>query len=96
MVAHPYIPEKSGLPSGDRGVGAERLGLPSGVRGTAGVGWSGHCAKRAGGKATISAAPVTAESTWDACLPPVGRLDLSALRRQTVKGGWGTRDFDGW
>src|SRR5690242_13140193 len=38
LVTHPYMPERSGLPSAERGVGAARLGLPSGVRGTFGVG----------------------------------------------------------
>src|SRR5262249_46451520 len=37
-------PERSGLPSADRGAGAERLGLPSGVLGTPPVGRAGHCA----------------------------------------------------
>src|ERR1700674_790024 len=37
-------PERSGLPSADRGAGAERLGLPSGVLGTPAVGRTGHCA----------------------------------------------------
>src|SRR5690348_9217642 len=37
MLIHPYIPEKSGLPSAVRGAGAARLGLPSAVRGTLAV-----------------------------------------------------------
>src|ERR1700674_757139 len=37
-------PDRSGLPSADRGAGAERLGLPSGVLGTPAVGRLGHCA----------------------------------------------------
>src|SRR5262245_32015698 len=37
------MPEKSGLPSADRGGGADRLGLPSAVRGTSGVGRCSHC-----------------------------------------------------
>src|SRR5437016_7477450 len=39
------IPERSGLPSGVLGAGAERFGFPSGVRGIPGVGWRSHCAK---------------------------------------------------
>src|ERR1700674_4302034 len=37
-------PERSGLPSRARGVGAARLGLPSRVRGVPGVGKFNHCA----------------------------------------------------
>src|SRR2546421_3092238 len=37
------IPERSGLPSGVRGVGASRFGLPSAVLGTSEVGKDGHC-----------------------------------------------------
>src|SRR6185295_10793017 len=39
------IPEKSGLPSAVRGVGAWRLGAPFGNRGTPAVGYVSHCAK---------------------------------------------------
>src|SRR5215510_2582171 len=39
-----HIPEKSGLPSLVRGVGADRLGFPSGVRGTPAVGYFSHWA----------------------------------------------------
>ena len=39
------IPEKSGLPSGNRGAGAARFGFPSGVRGIAVGGTFVHCAK---------------------------------------------------
>src|SRR5439155_23982306 len=39
------IPERSGLPSGVLGAGAERFGFPSRVRGIPGVGWRSHCAK---------------------------------------------------
>jgi hypothetical protein len=38
------MPDKSGLPSDVRGVGAVRFGLPSGPFGTPGFGYSGHCA----------------------------------------------------
>src|SRR6266850_8257476 len=41
-----HIPEKSGLPSAVRGVGAVRLGFPSGVRGTPAVGYFNHWAER--------------------------------------------------
>ena len=37
-------PERSGLPSGARGAGADRFGLPSGVRGIPAVGWFNHWA----------------------------------------------------
>src|SRR5262245_12175232 len=39
-----HIPEKSGLPSGVRGVGAVGLAFPSAVRGTPAVGYLNHCA----------------------------------------------------
>ena len=39
------MPEKSGLPSGRRGVGAFRLGVPSAFRGTPGVGSFSHWAE---------------------------------------------------
>src|SRR5262245_37491 len=37
-------PERSGLPSGNRGAGADRFGLPSGVRGIAAGRTFVHCA----------------------------------------------------
>src|SRR5436190_6721641 len=37
-------PDRSGLPSGSRGVGADRFGLPSAVRGTDDRGTFVHCA----------------------------------------------------
>src|SRR4030095_1797972 len=37
-------PVRSGLPSGVRGVGADKFGLPSGVRGMPAVGWLSHWA----------------------------------------------------
>src|SRR5437773_5406182 len=40
-----HNPDRSGLPSGDRGAGAERLGLPSAVRGTSACLTFSHCAK---------------------------------------------------
>src|SRR5262245_19251769 len=39
-----HMPEKSGLPSRVRGVGAVRLTFPSRVRGTPAVGYFSHCA----------------------------------------------------
>src|SRR4029077_5536943 len=39
-----HTPDKSGLPSGRRGAGADMLGLPSGVRGTVERGTLVHCA----------------------------------------------------
>jgi hypothetical protein len=38
------MPEKSGLPSGVLGVGADRMGLPSDVLGTFAVGYFNHWA----------------------------------------------------
>src|SRR5947199_7181388 len=40
-----HNPDRSGLPSGDRGAGRERLGLPSAVRGTFACLTFSHCAK---------------------------------------------------
>src|SRR2546425_9321159 len=40
-----HKPDRSGLPSGDGGAGAERLGLPSAVRGTFACLTFSHCAK---------------------------------------------------
>ncbi len=37
-------PERSGVPSGVRGVGADRFGFPSGVRGIPGVWYVSHWA----------------------------------------------------
>src|SRR6266566_1264911 len=39
------IPDRSGLPSGNRDAGAEKFGLPSGVRGIAAGGAFTHCAR---------------------------------------------------
>src|SRR5436305_8162502 len=39
-----HVPEKSGLPSANRGVGAFRFGLPSGSVGVGSTRYSGHCA----------------------------------------------------
>src|SRR5262249_36742414 len=44
-------PEKSGLSSLVRGVGAERLGLPSAVRGVSSLGTLWHRAESGGGRA---------------------------------------------
>src|ERR1700689_2179088 len=43
-------PDRSGLPSGARGVGAVRFGLPSGVRGVPGVGKFTHLHSRSAGE----------------------------------------------
>src|SRR5215510_14390607 len=43
---HCHRPDRSGLPSAVRGVGAVRFGLPSAVRGMPGVGWLTHWAAR--------------------------------------------------
>src|SRR5262249_21330973 len=40
-----HTPDRSGLPSGSLGAGADRFGLPSGVRGTDERGMLDHCAE---------------------------------------------------
>jgi hypothetical protein len=45
------MPERSGLPSPVRGVGASKFGCPLGVRGTPEVGRGGHCAGSPTGRA---------------------------------------------
>src|SRR5688572_31038394 len=45
------MPEKSGLPSGSRGVGAIKSGFPSAVFGTSAVGWRTHWPTTAAGNA---------------------------------------------
>src|SRR5262252_3355231 len=40
-----HTPERSGLPSGIFGAGADRFGLPSGVRGIPESGYFSHCAE---------------------------------------------------
>src|SRR5882672_10347673 len=53
------MPERSGLPSEVRGVGALRFTLPSGPLGTVGCGYLGHCANTEAEKAaTMTAATV--------------------------------------
>src|SRR5258706_8998725 len=52
-----HIPEKSGLPSAVRGVGAPRFGNPLGVVGTPAVGYVSHCA---GSGALIAIARIAA------------------------------------
>src|SRR5438128_10678095 len=44
LAAGSQIPDRSGLPSGNRGAAAERFGFPSAVRGIAGAGTFDHCA----------------------------------------------------
>ena len=56
------IPDRSGLPSGSRGAGAERLGLPSAVRGTVDAGTLLHCA--AAGEAQTSARIVSCDQAF--------------------------------
>src|SRR5688572_6754721 len=43
-LAVSHSPEKSGLPSAVRGVGADMFTLPAAVLGTPGVGYFNHCA----------------------------------------------------
>src|SRR5690348_17268520 len=52
------MPDRSGLPSDVRGVGAVRFGLPSGPFGTPGFGDNGHCAE----SDVESAATMTADT----------------------------------
>src|SRR5687767_13080415 len=49
-----HRPERSGLPSGVRGAGADRFGLPSGLRGSPAVGWFNHCAARGALNAAVT------------------------------------------
>src|SRR5207247_8382468 len=49
------MPDKSGLPSAARGVGAVRSGFPSGPFGTPGIGYSGHCADSEGNRVATMA-----------------------------------------
>src|SRR6476619_3105268 len=53
------VPERSGLPSAVRGVGAERSSLPSAVRGTPAVGYFSHWAP----KGTASGAEIATAKT---------------------------------
>src|SRR2546428_8112885 len=46
LLSGSQIPERSGLPSGSLGAGAERFGLPSGVRGIFAGGTFAPCACR--------------------------------------------------
>jgi hypothetical protein len=57
------MPDKSGLPSGVRGAGADRFGLPSGSRGIPGVGKLSHCAKTAVGTSDSAKTRHTARRT---------------------------------
>src|SRR6266853_2133929 len=57
LSAATQIPDRSGLPSGIFGAGAERFGFPSGVRGTPGVG-DFHCADAGTKDAKRSTAPL--------------------------------------
>jgi hypothetical protein len=56
FISGSQIPEKSGLPSGVRGVDARRFGEPSGNLGTPAVGYVNHCAE-------ADAALITANTT---------------------------------
>src|SRR5260370_39727821 len=47
LLAGVQTPDRSGLPSGNRGEGAVRFGLPSRVRGILAGGTFAHCASRA-------------------------------------------------
>src|SRR5687767_14405704 len=56
------MPEKSGFPSGSRGVGAVKSGLPSAFLGTSAVGWRTHWPRATAGTpmAAASTSPNTA------------------------------------
>src|SRR2546428_13314122 len=74
------MPEKSGLPSGVCGVGADKLGLPSGVVGTPAVGYFIHCAKAIAVqlKALANTIPrVSSEPRIDAYSAPVMLLIIA-------------------
>jgi hypothetical protein len=61
------IPEKSGLPSAVRGVGADRLGFPFALRGTPAVGYFNHWAATVADqvRAQATANATLAEPTMD-------------------------------
>ena len=76
------MPEKSGLPSGVCGVGADKLGLPSGVVGTPAVGYFIHWAKAIAVqlKALANTIPrVSSEPRIDAYSAPVMLLIIAKL-----------------
>src|SRR5580765_7548716 len=80
------IPEKSGLPSRVRGVGAVRLGFPSGERGTPAVGYFRYCATR--GDAQRKLATVNASATEGIrrlCMGSPEELYVLAYQTLTVK-----------
>jgi len=56
VLSASHIPEKSGLPSAVRGVGAPRFGNPLGVLGTPAVGYFSHWLERSAGIAKKMAA----------------------------------------
>src|SRR5436190_2695884 len=63
--ARSQLPERSGFPSGVRGVGASMSTRPCASRGTPGAGYFGHCAGSETEHAvTIMAAPEIAPLTW--------------------------------
>src|SRR5215204_5241064 len=70
------IPEKSGLPSGVRGEGADRLGFPSAVLGTPAVGYFNHWAKTVVER--LRAAATTAAITVDLIMD--ARITCSRLK----------------
>jgi hypothetical protein len=51
-----HKPERSGVPSGVRGAGADRFGLPSAVRGIPRVGCVNHCAESGALSAIVATA----------------------------------------
>jgi hypothetical protein len=62
-LARIQVPEKSGLPSAVRGVGASMSALPLSSRGIPASGYFGHCAVIDAEQATMMAiAPMNAES----------------------------------
>src|SRR5436309_13764519 len=62
-----HRPERSGLPSGVRGAGADRFALPSGVRGMPGDGCLSHCAASGAPSASVATAireALMAATSW--------------------------------
>jgi hypothetical protein len=76
------IPEKSGLPSGVRGVTARRFGEPSGNLGTPAVGYVNHCAATDG---PLTTAITTVIQTNRATVLIVKRLAGAILQQPRIE-----------
>ena len=76
MDSRCHKPDKSGLPSGVRGVGAARFGLPSSLRGMPGVGCFNHCAP----SGVVNADKSTAKAiVFISCLLRIANQDQSRV-----------------